>query len=103
MGWLALEPLTGRTHQVHCVAMRWPILGDAIYGAAFRNDRRNDGPMLHLHAREVVVPLYKNRAPIRVIAPIPAHIRAALTKCGWRDAAAAAGECGSPPVSTASP
>ena len=32
--WLALEPLTGRTHQlrVHCAAMGWPILGDAIYG-----------------------------------------------------------------------
>ena len=81
--WLALEPLTGRTHQlrVHCAAMGWPILGDAIYGTA----SRKDGLMLHLHAREVVVPLYKNRAPIRVVAPIPAAIRAALGQCGWRD------------------
>jgi tRNA pseudouridine32 synthase/23S rRNA pseudouridine746 synthase len=61
--------------------MGWPILGDAIYGTA----SRQDGPMLHLHAREVVVPLYKNRAPIRVVAPIPAHMRAALSQCGWRD------------------
>ena len=55
--WLALEPLTGRTHQlrVHCAAMGWPILGDAIYGTG----SRKDGTMLHLHAREVVVPLYK--------------------------------------------
>src|SRR5262249_19133898 len=31
--WLALEPLTGRTHQlrVHCAAMGWPIVGDNIY------------------------------------------------------------------------
>jgi tRNA pseudouridine32 synthase / 23S rRNA pseudouridine746 synthase len=81
--WLALEPLTGRTHQlrVHCAAMGWPIFGDAIYGRA----SRKDGPILHLHAREVVVPLYKNRAAIRVAAPIPAHMRAALTQCGWRD------------------
>jgi tRNA pseudouridine32 synthase / 23S rRNA pseudouridine746 synthase len=81
--WLALEPLTGRTHQlrVHCAAMNWPILGDAIYGTA----SRKDGSMLHLHAREVVVPLYKNRAPIRVVAPIPAHMRASLSQCGWRD------------------
>ena len=81
--WLALEPLTGRTHQlrVHCAAMGWPILGDAIYGTA----SRKDGTMLHLHAREVVVPLYKNRAPIRVVAPIPTPIRAALSQCGWRD------------------
>ena len=80
--WLALEPLTGRTHQlrVHCAAMGWPILGDAIYGTASRN-----WSMLHLHAREVVVPLYKNRAPIRVVAPIPAPIRAALSECGWGD------------------
>jgi len=102
--WLALEPLTGRTHQlrVHCAAMAWPILGDAIYGTASRNDRSKDGPMLHLHAREVVVPLYKNRAPIRVAAPIPAHMRTALTQCGWRDDEAGS-ECGSLPASTTSP
>ena len=37
--WLALEPLTGRTHQlrVHCAEMGWPILGDNIYGRAPRN------------------------------------------------------------------
>jgi len=29
------------------------------------------------------VPLYKNRAPIRVIAPVPPHMRAALAECGW--------------------
>ena len=85
--WLALEPLTGRTHQlrVHCAAMGWPILGDAIYGTASRKDGPKDASMLHLHAREVVVPLYKNRAPIRVVAPIPAPIRAALSRCGWRN------------------
>jgi tRNA pseudouridine32 synthase/23S rRNA pseudouridine746 synthase len=81
--WLALEPLTGRTHQlrVHCAAMGWPIVGDAIYGTA----PRSGGTVLHLHAREVVIPLYKNRGPIRVVAPVPAHMRAALTLCGWRD------------------
>jgi tRNA pseudouridine32 synthase / 23S rRNA pseudouridine746 synthase len=80
--WLALEPLTGRTHQlrVHCAEMGWPIVGDAIYGSA----PRAGGPILHLHSREVVVPLYKNRAPIRVTAPPPAHMRAALTQCGWQ-------------------
>jgi tRNA pseudouridine32 synthase/23S rRNA pseudouridine746 synthase len=85
--WLALEPLTGRTHQlrVHCAAMGWPILGDAIYGTAVRKERLKDGPILHLHSREVVVPLYKNRAPIRVVAPIPAHMRAALSQSGWRE------------------
>jgi tRNA pseudouridine32 synthase/23S rRNA pseudouridine746 synthase len=81
--WLALEPLTGRTHQlrVHCAAMGWPIVGDSIYGDA----PQRGGPILHLHAREIVVPLYKNRAPIRVVAPVPQHLRAALEECGWRD------------------
>jgi tRNA pseudouridine32 synthase / 23S rRNA pseudouridine746 synthase len=79
--WLALEPLTGRTHQlrVHCAAMGWPILGDSIYGTA----PRHGGPPLHLHARKVVVPLYKNRAPIEVSAPVPAQMQEMLRQCGW--------------------
>jgi tRNA pseudouridine32 synthase / 23S rRNA pseudouridine746 synthase len=79
--WLALEPITGRTHQlrVHCAAMGWPIVGDDIYGGA----ARFSGPVLHLHAREVVVPISKNRPPIRVVAPVPAHMRERLALCGW--------------------
>src|SRR5580693_4770765 len=71
LSWLALEPLTGRTHQlrVHCAEMGWPILGDGIYG----NAPRHGGPPLHLHARDIVVPLYKNRDPIKVTAPVPEH------------------------------
>jgi tRNA pseudouridine32 synthase / 23S rRNA pseudouridine746 synthase len=86
--WLALEPVTGRTHQlrVHCAEMGWPIVGDAIYGKA----PRSGGPILHLHAREVVVPLYKNRAPISVVAPVPQHMRVALEQCGWKAEAQAA-------------
>jgi tRNA pseudouridine32 synthase / 23S rRNA pseudouridine746 synthase len=79
--WLALEPLTGRTHQlrVHCAAMGWPILGDSVYGSA----PRTGGPGLHLHARDIVVPLYKNRAPIQVTAPVPPHMQERLRACGW--------------------
>src|SRR6266436_2532270 len=60
-------PLTWRTHQlrVHCAAKGWPIVGDSIYGTA----PRAGGPPLHLHSREIVVPLYKKRDPIRVTAP----------------------------------
>jgi tRNA pseudouridine32 synthase/23S rRNA pseudouridine746 synthase len=99
LSWLLLEPLTGRTHQlrVHCAAMGWPIWGDAIYGRA----PRSGGPPLHLHAREVIVPLYKNRAPIQVTAPVPAHMRAVLAQCGWRGEELAVGA--SMPASTASP
>ena len=79
--WLALEPLTGRTHQlrVHCAEKGWPVLGDNIYGSA----PRVGGPALHLHSREIVVPISKNKPPVVVTAPVPAHMRAMLGKCGW--------------------
>jgi tRNA pseudouridine32 synthase/23S rRNA pseudouridine746 synthase len=87
MAWLALEPLTGRTHQlrVHCAAMGWPILGDTIYGHA----PRTGGPGMQLHAREITVPLYRNRAPIRVTAPPPRHMIERLKACGWAGEAVA--------------
>ena len=84
LSWLALEPLTGRTHQlrVHCAEMGWPILGDNIYGRA----PRNGGPILHLHSREIVVPISRNKPPVAVTAPVPPHMREALAKCGWNEA-----------------
>jgi tRNA pseudouridine32 synthase/23S rRNA pseudouridine746 synthase len=90
--WLALEPLTGRTHQlrVHCAAKGWPIVGDPIYGTAPRPGRSGAAgapnavaPALQLHAREIVVPLYRKREPIRVTAPVPAHMVERLKACGW--------------------
>jgi tRNA pseudouridine32 synthase/23S rRNA pseudouridine746 synthase len=79
--WLALEPLTGRTHQlrVHCAEMGFPIVGDTIYGSA----PPTGGPPLHLHAREVTVPISKNKPPVKVVAPVPGHMRELLTACGW--------------------
>lgn len=83
--WLALEPLTGRTHQlrVHCAETGFPIVGDTIYGSAPRNSVSLGGPALHLHAREVVVPISKNKPPVTVTAPVPAHMRELLGACGW--------------------
>ena len=83
LSWLALEPLTGRTHQlrVHCAEMGFPIVGDTIYGGA----PRQDGPPLQLHAREVTVPISKNKPPVKIEAPIPAHMRELLGKCGWKE------------------
>jgi len=82
MTWLALEPLTGRTHQlrVHCAETGFPIVGDEIYGSA----PRTGGPILHLHSREIVVPISKNKDPVRVTAPAPAHMRERLAACGWQ-------------------
>ena len=80
---LSLAPLTGRTHQlrVHCAAMGWPILGDPIYG--------NAGSPLHLHARAIRVPLAKSKPPVEARAPVPPHMREALTVLGLDNADAA--------------
>ena len=79
--WLVLEPLTGRTHQlrVHCAETGFPIVGDTIYGSA----ARAGGPPLQLHAREVTVPISKNKPPVKVTAPVPARMREWLGKFGW--------------------
>ena len=80
ISWLALYPRTGRTHQirVHCSAINTPILGEKIY-----NDKADKLP-LHLHARSITIPLYPNRPPITITADPPAHMLAALEKCGYK-------------------
>jgi tRNA pseudouridine32 synthase/23S rRNA pseudouridine746 synthase len=82
MTWLAMEPLTGRTHQlrVHAAAQGWPIVGDNIYG----NGPRFGEPRLHLHSREIVIPISKSKEAVRVTAPAPEHMRERLMACGWR-------------------
>ena len=79
--WLALEPVTGRTHQlrVHAASMGWPIVGDNIYG----NGPRFGEPSLHLHSREIVIPISRNKEPVRAVAPAPAHLQQRLRACGW--------------------
>jgi tRNA pseudouridine32 synthase/23S rRNA pseudouridine746 synthase len=81
--WLAMEPVSGRTHQlrVHAAETGWPIVGDNIYGKA----PRTGGPILHLHSREIVVPISKNKPPVVVTAPVPEHMRERLKTCGWTD------------------
>ncbi|MBK9081198.1 MAG: RNA pseudouridine synthase [Rhizobiales bacterium] len=81
--WIAMEPLTGRTHQlrVHAASMGWPIIGDQIYGLAERSPNAN----LQLHAREIVVPMSKKADPVRVVAPAPDRMLKNLRRCGWTE------------------
>ena len=80
---MVLQPLTGRTHQlrVHMAAMGWPILGEPVYGSA----PRQGGPPLHLHAASIRVPLYKNKPPVFVKAPVPATVAKTIQDMGLLD------------------
>lgn len=84
--WLALWPLTGRTHQlrVHCAAIGTPIVGDGKYGGrhAFL---QADGVArrLHLHAREISLPHPSGSGTLRVRAELPPHMVASWRMFGF--------------------
>jgi len=84
--WLALRPLTGRTHQlrVHCAAIGHPILGDGKYGgqAAFLPDK-GLARRLHLHARELAIPHPADGTTLRVSAPLPDHMTETWARLGF--------------------
>ncbi len=82
--WLALEPLTGRTHQlrVHMAALGTPILGDGKYGGSGAFVRMEGiAQQLHLHARRIRIP-HPQRGTLDVKAPPPPHFKAALAALG---------------------
>jgi tRNA pseudouridine32 synthase / 23S rRNA pseudouridine746 synthase len=81
LAFLALQPETGRTHQlrVHSAAMGWPIAGDRIYGGdrAMATSRA-----LQLHAVRVAIPQRRDQPPIRVTAPLPSAMSDFLAGLG---------------------
>ncbi len=82
LSWLECRPRSGRTHQirVHLASIGCPIVGDAQYGHGTAD---LEASRLHLHARAISVPLYPGKPPVAVTAPVPNHMRSALTDCGW--------------------
>ena len=89
--WLALCPITGRTHQLraHCAALGTPILGDGKYGGRSAFLPSNEiAPRIHLHARRIVLPHPAARsgnapAMIDVMAPLPPHMVHSLAFLGF--------------------
>lgn len=105
--WLALEPVTGRTHQLraHLAAIGAPVQGDGKYGgrAAFL-PACEVAPRLHLHAREIALEGAPGRT-LRFVAPLPAHMAATWTFLGLDADRApdplAVGAAGDPPAAPA--
>jgi 23S rRNA pseudouridine955/2504/2580 synthase len=85
--WLALLPVTGRTHQLraHCAAIGTPILGDAKYGTAAAHLAGVPGAKrVHLHARALSIP-HPLGGNLSVTAPLPRHMRQSWEFFGFAD------------------
>ena len=76
LAWLALEPVTGRTHQLRVHARRRAGRSSATTSTA--TAPASASRRLHLHSREIVIPISRNKEPVRVVAPAPAHMRERL-------------------------
>ena len=85
--WLALMPVTGRTHQLraHCAAIGTPILGDAKYSERAAHLAGVPGSRtLHLHARSLSLP-HPLGGTLEVTAPLPPHMRRTWDFFGFPD------------------
>mgnify|MGYP002777901682 CR=1 FL=1 len=94
LAWVALEPVTGRTHQlrVHMAEIGHPILGDGKYGG-HAQENLGDGwgagvggeveRRLHLHARAISFEHPVTKAILRIEAPLPPHMARTWDLLGW--------------------
>ncbi|CAK0749708.1 Pseudouridine synthase [Azospirillaceae bacterium] len=83
--WVAVEPLTGRTHQirVHLAAIGTPIVGDAKYGGSESDVSSMElARGLHLHARRLCLP-HPRRGVIDVSAPLSSQLLVSWKNLGF--------------------
>ena len=96
LSWMALEPVTGRTHQLraHMAEIGHPILGDGKYGGG---DMENLGDgwgagaggdlskKLHLHARSLTVEHPITKKLMTFTAPLPEHMARTWKLLDWKE------------------
>ncbi len=82
---VALKPVTGRTHQlrVHMSAIGHPVVGDGKYGGreAFISGLSFK---LHLHARAINLP-HPSGGRFEITAPLPEHMHKSLKMLGFSE------------------
>lgn len=79
VSFLALKPVTGRTHQlrVHCAAIGAPIVGDRKYGGP-RARIEGAGEGLHLFCRSMTFPHPASGKPMTLTAPLSGAMKSSF-------------------------
>ena len=98
--WVAMEPITGRTHQLraHMAEIGHPIVGDGKYGGSGQ-ENLGDGwgaqlggiisKKLHLHCRRMAFEHPTTKKTISVTAELPDHMKDSWDTFGWTEDLAA--------------
>jgi 23S rRNA pseudouridine955/2504/2580 synthase len=96
LSWMALEPVTGRTHQLraHMAEIGHPIMGDGKYGGSGQ-ENPGDGwgatsggdisRKLHLHARSLTIEHPITKEMMTFTAPLPDHMARTWKLMDWKE------------------